>query len=100
MIVRVGDRLKPCVFIGFRIALNGKMCEPVVGGCSVPVIDIRGDFNHIAGQQFPCLSAAFLVKADAADCDQKLSSGMERGTPSRLSFVNGARYDFPLKYLA
>ena len=42
----------------------------------MPVIDIRGNFDHISGQKFPSLSAALLIEADAADRNQKLSAGM------------------------
>ncbi len=75
-IIRIGNGLKPGVLVGLRIALDSEMSKPAVGRRTMPVIDIRGDFDHISGQKFPSLSAALLIEADAADRNQKLSAGM------------------------
>ncbi len=78
------------------------MGKPLVGGRAVPVVDIRRNFHHIAGQEFPCLFSAFLIEADSSDRDQQVcrcqllrqegsNVTLETGTWSRSSFVNGAR---------
>lgn len=52
------------------------MRKPAVRCGAVPMIDIRRNLHHIARQKFSSLFSAFLIEADAADRNQKLSTGM------------------------
>ena len=51
VILRVADGLAPLVAALLAGILNGDMAEPTVGLCAVPVLDVRGDGDDIAGGQ-------------------------------------------------
>ena len=74
VILRVADGLAPLVAAFLAGNLNCDMAEPTVGLCAVPVLDVRGDGDDIAGGQALRGLALLLIPALAVDADEQLSA--------------------------
>ena len=54
------------------------MTEPGAGRGTVPVLDVRGDLDDVAGAQAPGGLALLLVPAFAVDADKNLAAALAR----------------------
>ena len=73
-VLLIGDGLAPLVGALGAGHLDGEVGEPAVRGSTVPVLDLGGDVDAVAGVQFHGGLALLLVVAAAGHADEDLAA--------------------------